>query len=423
VRRFYIETQGCQMNKADTERISGMLVHEGWIAVQAPEEADLILVNGCAVREKAENRAVQRARSFNRIGEKVKVGLIGCAAEWIGDSVRDLLPDIYLAASPARFHELPRLAVHGGYAMGSSEWEPEDTNPDRGTGIRAWIPIMRGCDQWCSYCVVPTTRGKQISFPAEYVIGKATDALNRGYVELVLLGQRVSAYRHEDLDFLDLIAGIEKIPGVKRIRFTAPYPSDISEPLLRFMGSSDIVEHRLHLPLQSGSNRILTRMNRGYSMEQYRDLIAAARKHIPDLALSTDLIVGFPGELERDFEDTVSAVKEFKFDTAFTFAYSERKGTSAADMDGKVAPAVQRDRLKRLIDVHHEVLGRQRSGFIGRRVKIIVEGADTKEPNYSLGKTSGGIVVILPGEYAIGSEVVVTINGLRGHTLVGSPLI
>jgi len=410
------------MNKADSERISGMLIHEGWTEVSQPDEADLILINGCAVREKAEFRAVHRAREFIRFKSGVRVGLIGCTAEWIKHSVNDLLPDIFLTASPARFQEIPVLAITGGHALGGHEWKPDDTRPQRGTGIRAWIPIMRGCNQWCSYCVVPTTRGEQISFPVEHILEKARDALARGYVELVLLGQRVSAYRYDNCDFVDLVSRIEKLPGLKRLRFTAPYPSDISESLLRHMGSSEIVEHRLHLPLQSGSDRILARMNRGYTIEQYRTLIESARKNVADLGLSTDLIVGFPGEREDDFEMTVKAVKEFRFDTAFTFAYSERKGTRAADMDEQVDPDVRRERLRRLIDVHHGTLARHRSRFIGIHTSIIVEGPDRKEPDHSLGKTSSGIVVILRGTYSIGSEVAVMINGLRGHTLVGVPI-
>lgn len=417
MRSFYVETLGCQMNKADSERVAGLFLTRGWKETQDPSDAELILVNGCAVRLKAEKRAVNRANEYVHTFPGAKVALIGCVAEWQGQELLNTLPGLHLLVSPARLNELPDLAKDGGIALGHTMWGAERTEPRRGMGIRAWIPVMRGCDQNCSFCVVPATRGTQVSFPPSFVMERAVDALESGYIELVLLGQRVSAYSYRGISFAALLKQLAALPGLRRIRFTAPYPSDIGDDLLEVMASSDVVEKRLHLPLQSGSDRVLKLMGRGYTITSYLDLVERARALIPGLGLSTDLIVGFPGETEADFGATLAVVRAVGFDTAFTFAYSPRPGTVAASLQDQVPAEVSQERLARLVSAHHEVLAEKRKEEVGAMVKVLVEGPDRKDPHFMMGKTSNGRVVILEGDFASGDEVSARVIGLRGHTL------
>lgn len=419
--RFHIETMGCQMNKADSELVAGLLAASGFEEVSHPAQADVVLVNGCVVRAKAEEKAMTRVRQLLRAPWRPKVGLIGCAAQWRGDSLFAELPGLHLAASPSRLDEIPALIETGGGALGHVPWSAIQAGARRCPGTRAWIPVMRGCDHRCTFCVVPRTRGPEVSFPPSYIMRHAREAVAAGYVELDLLGQRVSAYRHAELTFAGLVRRLAVLPGVKRIRFTAPYPSDIEDELLCVMAGEPTVEHRLHLPLQSGSDRILARMGRGYTVAQYVAIVEKARRLMPDFGLSTDLIVGFPGETAADYQATESIVADLGFDTAFTFMFSPRAGTPAALMDDQVPREVKKERLARLIAVHHDTLRARLKEALGRRMDVVVEGYDAQEPGYSVGKGSNGRVAVLPGQYELGSVVSIKVTGVRGHTLCGEP--
>lgn len=415
---FYIETMGCQMNKADSERAAGLLVHHGWEEVDEPRHATLILVNGCAVRARAEAKALHRVKELMRTVPRAKVGLMGCVAQWLGQRLMTEMPQLHLLLSPGRLAELEPLARRGGVALGYGT-ESAPTGPVRRCpGIKAWIPVMRGCDLACTFCVVPSTRGPEISFPPQAILDAASHAVTEGKVELDLLGQRVSAYRYGDVTFSRLVRTLARIPGVKRIRFTAPYPSDVEDDLLAVMAEEPVVERRLHLPLQSGADRILARMGRGYTVSQYLTLVEKARALIPDVSISTDLIVGFPGETEEDFEATAWVVAHVGFDTAFTFKFSPRPGTPAAAMAGQVPEEVKQERLERLIQFHHQTLSERTTRWVGRQEEVLVEA---HEGYNSLGRTTHGRVATLPGHYELGTLVRVTVTEVRGHTLYGVP--
>jgi tRNA-2-methylthio-N6-dimethylallyladenosine synthase len=418
---FFIETMGCQMNKADSEKAAGLLLRAGWIEAVSAEEADLVLVNGCVVRKKAEDKAINRVKHYLSRRRGQRVGLIGCAAQWRGDDLLEDVPDLHLLLSPSRLRELPELAGSGGIALGTTSFSSDGSHRQRVAGIRAWIPVMRGCDQLCTFCVVPSTRGREESFPPSSILEEAYRAVKSGFLELVLLGQRVSAYNFKGVMFASLVEQIAGLRGIKRIRFTAPYPADIGSDLLEVMARYDVVENRLHLPLQSGSDKILRMMVRGYTTAEYLQVVESFRKLIPDAGLSTDLIVGFPGESDSDFQATLDIVKHLQFDTAFTFAYSERSGTPAASLEHPVPNHVKEDRLRELIDTHHAVLSKKLRSSVGRGAEILIEGPDRREPLFSMGKSSNGRVVMVNGQFAPGELVKVTITGLRGHTFLGEP--
>jgi len=419
--RFFIETMGCQMNKADSERVTGLLVAGGWEEASRVDEADIVLVNGCVVRAKAEEKAVARVRELLRGRRRIKVGLIGCAAEWRGEELLRELPALHLMVSPSRLDEIPTLVDAGGTALGHRPWIRQGVEMQRCAGIRAWIPVMRGCDQHCTFCVVPRTRGPEVSLPPSFVMELAQGAIREGYVELDLLGQRVSAYRHRGLTFASLVRELARLPGVKRIRFTAPYPADVGDDLLHVMASEPTVEHRLHLPLQSGSDSVLERMGRGYTVMQFVDVVEKARALMPSLGLSTDVIVGFPGETEDDYRATESIVRDVGFDTAFTFMFSPRAGTPAAGMDGQLPQETKKERLARLIEVHHRTLQTKLLGMVGRTMDVLIERYEGVDPGYSFGRASSGRVAAVEGWYAPGSVVSLTVTGLEGHTLYGVP--
>ncbi|MCU0611182.1 MAG: MiaB/RimO family radical SAM methylthiotransferase [Candidatus Eisenbacteria bacterium] len=419
--KFHIETMGCQMNKADSERVAGLLAAAGWAEAVDARGADLVLVNGCVVRAKAEDKAVARVRELLRAPHRPKVALIGCAAEWRGENLRKELPALHMMVSPSRLDEIPSWIDGGGIALGDRPWIRGSTEVRRAAGIKAWIPVMRGCGHRCTFCVVPRTRGPEVSFPPSYVSELASEALRAGCVELDLLGQRVSAYKYRGVTFGALVRGLCRLPGVKRIRFTAPYPADVGHELLTVMASEPAVEHRLHLPLQSGSDRILARMGRGYTVSQFNAIVEQARALMPDLGLSTDVIVGFPGETEDDYLATESLVRTLEFDTAFTFMFSPRALTPSATMDEQVPLEIKRERLARLIAAHHGALHSKVAGSIGHRMEVLVDGPDRLDAGCSAGKTRNGRVVVVQGHHVPGSMVSVTITGLRGHTLCGVP--
>lgn len=419
---FFVETMGCQMNKADSEKAAGLLLGAGWNEASSAEEADLVLVNGCVVRKKAEDKAINRVKHHIRRRRGGRVALIGCAAQWSGDDFLKDVPDLHLLLSPSRLCELPELADSGGVALGTASFSPDGCERHRAAGIRAWIPVMRGCDQLCTFCVVPSTRGREESFPPSLILREAHRAVGSGFVELVLLGQRVSAYNFKGVTFASLIEQIAGMRGIKRVRFTAPYPADIRSDLLEVMAREDVVENRLHLPLQSGSDKILRTMGRGYTVAEYQQVVDSFRRLIPDGGLSTDLIVGFPGETDSDFQATLAIVRHLEFDTAFTFAYSERSGTPAAALEHPVPDNVKEERLRVLIDTHHAVLSKKLASSVGRGTEILIEGPDRREPLFSMGKSSNGRVVMVNGQFAPGELVKVTVTGLRGHTFLGEPI-
>ncbi|MBN1424278.1 MiaB/RimO family radical SAM methylthiotransferase [Candidatus Fermentibacteria bacterium] len=420
--KFSIDTMGCQMNKADSERVAGALLATGWSEADSMDQADMVLVNGCVVRAKAEQKALLRVRELLQRQRPPKVGLIGCAAQWRGAGLFRELPALHLMVSPSRLDELPSIASEGGCLLGESELRSPGTVIRRRSGIKAWIPVMHGCDHGCTFCVVPQTRGHETSLPPPHVMRIASEAVRAGHVELDLLGQRVSAYRYRGVTFAALVQQLALMAGVKRIRFTAPYPADVGDDLLQIMADSRVVEHRLHLPLQSGSDRVLARMGRGYTVSEYMGIVERGRSLMPDFGLSTDIIVGFPGETEADYATTERLVRDAEFDTAFTFMFSPRAGTPAAAMDGQIPHYVKKERLARLISVLHDTLERRLANFVGTTMEVLVERLDESTGDHSVGKASNGRVVAIAGRHAAGELVTVKVTGLQGHTLNAVPV-
>src|SRR5512143_261239 len=338
-RRIYMETYGCQMNVADSELMLGQLHRAGFERVEEAEHADVILLNTCAIREHAEQRIYGRLGELSRHKVRrpgVVLGVAGCMAQHLRDRLIERKPQVDLVIGPDGYRDLPALVDQAReeptLAVRLSRVETYgDLMPARADGVRAWVSIMRGCDKFCTFCIVPFVRGRERSLPANEVIRQVEHAAAEGFKEIVFLGQTVNAYREGDVDFADLLRRADAVPGIERIRFTSPHPLDMSDRAIEAMAAYGKVMPQLHLPLQAGSNAVLERMRRGYTIEEYDALVARVRAAVPGIALSTDVIVGFPGETEADFEATVAAMERHRYDSAFMFQYSPRPGAKSAD--------------------------------------------------------------------------------------------
>ncbi|MEO1270251.1 MAG: tRNA (N6-isopentenyl adenosine(37)-C2)-methylthiotransferase MiaB, partial [Myxococcota bacterium] len=327
-RRVYIETYGCQMNVADSELMAGILTHQGYDAAVRPEEADVILINTCAVRERAEERVLGRAATLNGIKKErpdLLLGICGCMAEHLRETLQERAPYVDLIIGPDAYRRLPSLIEQAVRASGD---EPaidvrldkaetyEGLTPLRREGVNGWITIQRGCDKFCTFCIVPFTRGRERGVAPREILRQARQLVEQGARAVTLLGQTVNSYRYEEVDFADLLKAVAQVEGLERIRFTSPYPVDFTPKLIETMASEPKVCPYIHLPVQSGSDAILSTMRRGHTIGQYRQLVADLRAAIPNLALSTDIIVGFPGESDEDYQKTVELIEEVRYDFA-----------------------------------------------------------------------------------------------------------
>ncbi|MBL7074969.1 tRNA (N6-isopentenyl adenosine(37)-C2)-methylthiotransferase MiaB [candidate division KSB1 bacterium] len=434
-KRFAIETYGCQMNKADSELVTAILENEGWTPVDDLGEADLILVNTCGVREHAERRVLGRLDQLKVLKKRtpgVKIGVLGCMAQRLSRRIIKEKPFVNLIMGPDSYRKLPQ------YLDGPSTCYRDviiddqlDTTetyegifPVRRSGISAWVTIMRGCNNFCSYCVVPYTRGRERSRPLDSIMGEVRNLTDRGFLEVTLLGQNVNSYRDDDHDFLSLLEKVSRTPGIKRVRFTTSHPKDLSKQLLEVMAETDVICNHIHLPVQSGSDHILKRMNRKYTREQYVALVHKIREMIPDVGLTTDIMVGFPGESPRDFEETLTLVDEVGFDSAFTFRYSVREGTSAARLTDDVLEGEKIERLNRLIELQQGITEEKYQKMVGRTVEVLLEGESKRNPREMVGRADDYKMVVLPGDGCAGRDFVrAKITRASGHTLFGDPVI
>jgi tRNA-2-methylthio-N6-dimethylallyladenosine synthase len=427
--RVYVETYGCQMNVADTEVMLGILSGAGFRTVSRPEDADVMLLNTCAVREKAEERVVGRLTQLSRfkmLRPEVILGVCGCMAKHLAEALLDRVPTVDLVLGPDSYRRLPemirqasdepaldvRLDREEGYA---------DVDPLRIERSNAWISIMRGCDKFCTFCVVPYVRGRERSVSAEEVVRQAETAAGQGYKEVTLLGQTVNSYHDGDCDFADLLERVAAVPGIRRIRFTSPHPSDFSPKLIDTMAAEPKVCRYIHLPVQSGSNAVLSRMKRDYTVEAYLDLASRLRSAMPGLCLSTDVIVGFPGETEEDYRATVELMRQQRFDSAFMFKYSPREGTAAwRELPDSVPEPVKGERLIEVIALQTEISGEINAGYVGRRLEVLVAGDAPKGEGRVIGRSDGHKKVIFPRAGAADSALVpVLIESANSHTLMG----
>ena len=410
-KKYMIQTYGCQMNEHDSETMMGILEQMGYTWTDDRQEADLILLNTCAIRENAEDRVfgeLGHLKSLKLEKPSLLLGVCGCMPQE-ESVVRRILEKhafVDLIFGTHNIHRLPQLVKEAYLSkemvveVWSKEGDVIENLPKKRKGMKAWVNIMYGCDKFCTYCIVPYTRGKERSRRPEDVIAEVRDLARQGYKEITLLGQNVNAYGKDFEDrnyrFGDLMDDIRKI-DVPRVRFTTSHPRDFDDHLIEVLAKrGNLVEH-IHLPVQSGNTEILKRMNRKYTREQYLELVAKIKRAIPDVVLTTDIIVGFPGETEEQFEDTLSLVREVEFDSAFTFIYSPREGTPAAKMEDNVPEEVKRERLIRLNDLLAEIGRKKNEAMRGQIVEVLVEGPSKSNPNVMTGRTRTNKLVHFEG--------------------------
>lgn len=432
--RFYVETYGCQMNVADSELIAGVLVGEGYIPVDNEDEADIVLLNTCAVREKAEDRIIGRLGWLKSAKDKrpnLVIGVAGCMAEHLKERLIKRAPYVDLVVGPDSYRRLPKLLAKVG-----PEVDPmldvrldrkelyEGLEPKRTPGVSGWISIMRGCDKFCTFCVVPFTRGRERSLPKELIVNQAIGMERKGFSEVTLLGQTVSSYKHDNTNFAALLREIHD-KTTMRIRFASPYPTDFDDELLDTLAELPRVGRHLHLPVQSGSTKVLEAMKRQYSAEDFLQLIESIEEKLPDYYLTTDMIVGFPTESDEDFEETLNLVKRVRFDSAFMFKYSERDPTYAArNLPDDIPEEIKGTRLQRLIDLQAQHSMERAQERVGKDFEILVTNQNPKKEGQWMGRTSCFKTVVLDEgpEYQPGKLVNVHVHSATHHTLFARPL-
>jgi tRNA-2-methylthio-N6-dimethylallyladenosine synthase len=434
--RVFIETYGCQMNVADTELMYGLLRHDGFTVAESADEADVVLINTCAVRERAEERVLGRLGSYKALKKSrpdVVLGITGCMAERMKETLVERAPHLDLVVGPDAYRRLPSLVERARDPERTHEFEIdvrldkselyEKTTVDRVPGVSGWISVQRGCDKFCSFCIVPFVRGRERSLPPDEVVSQARDMGSQGFREVTLLGQTVSSYYERGCDFAELLTRVHEVEEIQRIRYTSPYPNDFSDRLLDTLAALPRVGRHIHLPVQSGSSRMLADMRRGYSVDRYLDLISRVRTKLPRHALSTDIIVGYPGETEADFEMTLDLVKEVRFDSAFMFIYSEREGTLASRKKPDDVPElVKKARLTRLIELQESISKAEFAKMVGQDAEVLVQGPSRRNPKDMIGRTSCFRSTILPEmEVEPGEMVPVRIVGATSHTLFAEP--
>jgi tRNA-2-methylthio-N6-dimethylallyladenosine synthase len=424
---FYIETWGCQMNELDTQRLSGNLKLRGYKRVAEAAQADVILLNTCSVRDKAEQKVYSQLGRLRELKAQrdVRIGVAGCVAQQEGEQILERAPWVDFVMGPGNVGYLDDILEHGKrVALEFHEDRHYDyANIDRTSPTKAWITIIEGCNKNCTFCIVPTTRGREVSRPFDDVLAEARAALAGGRVEIELLGQTVNAYRCPvtGRDFGALLSAVAELEGVARLRFTTSHPAEVSDSMIAAMRDHDNVSRFVHLPVQSGSSRILRRMKRLYTREKYLDTIARIRDAVPQAHFSTDLIVGFPGETEEDFQETLSLMEEVRYGSLFAFKYSPRPGTPALKIGEAVDDAVASERLQRLFDLHEQHKRERLESYRGRVLPVLVEGPSKNDPVMLSGRTDDYWVVNFKGDPAtpVGSILDVRIESAKHHTLRG----
>jgi tRNA-2-methylthio-N6-dimethylallyladenosine synthase len=426
-RRVYIETYGCQMNVADSSLMLGALGREGFVSTDDPEGADVLLVNTCAVRDNAEQRVLGRVGELQRYTRPGTVlGVVGCMAQRLGPALLAQVPRVDLVAGPDAYRNLPdliRQALGGGRVLDTEfrSWEHyEDVPQVREPGPMAFVTVQRGCDYKCTFCIVPYTRGPERSRSLGEVVREVTDLAAAGVSEVTLLGQTVNSYHDGTHDFGGLLRAVGAVDGVRRVRFTSPYPTDFTPRVIEAMAGTPAVCEHVHLPVQSGSDAVLRRMLRRYTRARYLDVVAELRAAMPGITISTDIIVGFPGETEADFADTLSLVDEAGFDEAYTFLYSARDGTPAVRIPGHVPEDIGADRLQRLIAHVRAGTRRRNAGRVGTVHEVLVE-RPARRGGQMLGRTRSNLLVVLDlSPDTIGEYRTVRLTGTTGSTFTGA---
>jgi tRNA-2-methylthio-N6-dimethylallyladenosine synthase len=430
MKRYHLTTFGCQMNVHDSERMKGMLESLGYAEAPDREQADLILFNTCSIRESADSKFLAHlgeAKRLKKLDPERVVGIGGCWAQSVKDEVFARFPFVDVAFGPGQVHKLAEFLVSDSLtAQGFFEFEGFTGRlpAKRQRPFQAWMQVSVGCNSVCSYCIVPSTRGREVSRPAAELLAEAERLADDGVREITLLGQNVNSYGRdlaERTSFAGLLEMLDGVNGIERLRYTSPHPKDMREDvILAHANLASVCEH-IHLPLQSGSSRVLKAMRRTYTRERYLDRVAQIREHVPDCALSTDVIVGFPGETEEDFAQTLSVVEDVGYDSAFTFVFSPRRGTRAATIDeGLVSHDVKIERMGRLLEVVGRRAHERAQRFVGREVEVLVEGPSRTDPSRLRGRTRHNKAVNFAGNANPGELVGVEVTGATSQTLTGS---
>jgi tRNA-2-methylthio-N6-dimethylallyladenosine synthase len=441
--RVYVETYGCQMNVADSDLIGSVLAEAGYATAARADEADVIVVNTCAVREKAEERVIARASELGAIKRRrpgAVLAIVGCMAEHLKEGLTERAPAVDVIAGPDSYRRLPELLARSRSRFASpsaAASEPAapstviDVRLDKaetyeglsgavgGDGVSGFVTIQRGCDKFCTFCVVPFTRGRERGTPPREVLRQVRELAAAGYREVVLLGQTVNSYRWDDVTFAQLLRSVARIDGIERVRFTSPYPVDFTDDVIAAIAEEPRLCKYVHLPVQSGSDAVLERMRRGYTVADFRAIVTALRRAMPDIALSTDLLTGFCGETDADHHATLALMRELRFDSAFMFAYSERDLTFAAKkLPDDITPAIKQRRLSEIVQLQEQISAEVFAAHVGRRERVLVTGPSKRDPAQLMGRTDGFKTVILPaGLGAIGDLVDVTIARATMATL------
>lgn len=426
--KFFIETFGCQMNVHDSERIAGVLSQEGYSPAESRKDADFIIFNTCSVRQKAEQKffsELGRIKSLKKRNPGLKIAVAGCIARQQGKKIMQRSPHVDFVFGPQNIHKVNDF-LHGDPACTANEDNPEIALTDlpvlRNSEGRAWVTVMYGCDNFCSYCIVPYTRGRERSRPSENIISEIKGIAGQGVKEVTLLGQNVNSYS-SNVDFPDLLKEVNAVEGIERIRFVTSHPKDFSGKLMQAMAELEKVCEHMHLPLQSGSNRVLSRMDRGYSYDDYRMKIDRLRDIIPEIAITSDIIAGFPGETDDDHKDTVKALNEIGFDGIFAFKYSPRPGTKAALMEDGLEDIIKSERLAEILEVQDRITGRINKGYENTVQEILVEGVSVTGAAALTGRTRTNKIVNFSGITCDKNSIVnVRIAESKKYSLRGAPL-
>ncbi|MCX7876127.1 MAG: tRNA (N6-isopentenyl adenosine(37)-C2)-methylthiotransferase MiaB [Melioribacteraceae bacterium] len=429
----YIETYGCQMNFADSELVMGILKNKGFELAKNIDDANIILLNTCSIRDNAEQKIYSRLdhlKGVKRNNPSTVIGILGCMAERLRKNLIEEKKIVDLVVGPDEYRRLPEfidLAYGGEKGIGvklSRTETYDDIIPYREDGLSAWISVMRGCDKFCTYCVVPFTRGRERSRDLNSIVDEVKNLEQRGFKEVTLLGQNVNSYSFEDKDFADLLAASAKAAPSMRIRFTTSHPQDLSDKLLYTIAEHENICNYIHLPVQSGSNRILELMNRTYTIEHYLNLIDKARKIISNVSFSTDIIAVFPTETEEDHQATLNVMKQVRYDGAYMFKYSAREGTKAYQMNDDVSDEIKTRRLNEIIDLQQKISWEINQNLIGSEELILIESLSKKSDDFYSGRTDSNKICIVPknDNYKIGDYVKVKINRATSATLFGDPI-
>ncbi len=437
----YIETYGCQMNVYDSELVKSILTQRGHDFVDRFDAADVVLINTCAIREKAHQKIYARLQQLKREralrDDDLTIGILGCMAQNLKQDLLDGHDEVDFVAGPDAYRHLPELIdasrgvpVADAAALDAAALKLSITetytgvDPVRSGGMNAWIAVMRGCDNMCTFCVVPYTRGRERSRDPEGVVDEVRALVRDGYKQVTLLGQNVNSYRFGDTRFADLMLRVADVPGIERVRFTSPHPKDFPAPLIRAIAEHPKLCKHIHLPLQAGNDRVLELMRRTYTNAEFRALVHEMRATIPNLALTTDVIVGFPTETADEFEDTLRLMEDVRFDAAFTFKYSERKGTYAQrKLRDDVSAEEKTRRIVELVEMQKRITREVNQGLVGSTQHVLVEDHDEKRPGFVVGKTDHLKHTILPADgFDIGDTVSVVIERAHGATLYARPL-